>query len=67
MCVQKVLLSVDSEGEAYDLQEPKVMKKNYRKVRDESSQSLKHESAKSISKHAVHNPVLMKKVTCPVC
>ena len=43
------------------------MKKNYRKVRDESSHSLKHESAKSISKHAVHNPVLMKKVTCPVC
>ena len=34
---------------------------------DESSHTLKHESAKSISKHAVHNPVLMKKVTCPVC
>ena len=67
VCPESITVSSDSEGEAYDLQEPKVMKKNYGNVRDESSHTLKHESAKSISKHAVHNPVLMKKVTCPVC
>ena len=67
VCLESITVSSDSEEEAYDLQEPKVRKKNSGKVRDASSHTLKHESAKSISKPSVHNSVLMKKVTCPIC